>query len=145
MLVAWEFPKDKQFPTIAKDLLEAVKYSSLWVTKDAQRIEHSKIFWVFMEMNIRMGINCKPQLSPTIYNSLQSFAEFKVDFLHVYIRARKDPAKKWNELSYLATDDVIFDVLESWLPEWRALSISAVAVDKSAAQKKKDEAKLRVA
>jgi len=30
----------------------------------------SKILWVFMEMNIRMGINCKPRLLPTVYNSL---------------------------------------------------------------------------
>ena len=73
-----------------------------------------------MEMNIRMGINHKPWLSPIVYNSPQSFTEFKVDFHHVYIRVRKDPTKKWKELPYLATNDVIFIALESWLPEWRA-------------------------
>ena len=40
-----------------------------------------------MEMNIKMGINHKSWLSPTIYNNLQSFVEFKVDFYHVYIWA----------------------------------------------------------
>jgi len=56
-------------------------------------IRDNKIFWVFMEMNLRMGINYKPRLSPTVYNSLQSFVEFKADLHSIYIRARKDPAK----------------------------------------------------
>lgn len=64
-----------------------------------------------MEMNIRMGSNNKPSLLPTIYNSSQSFAEFKSDFHHVFIRVRKDPMKMWHELPYLAIDDVIFMVL----------------------------------
>lgn len=64
-----------------------------------------------MEMNIRMGINRKPRLLPTVYNNLQSFSEFKVDFHHIYVKVRKDPIKKWNELPYMAADDIIFDVL----------------------------------
>ena len=44
---------------ITQDLPEAMKYASLWATLDAQRIRDNKIFWVFMEMNIRMGINLK--------------------------------------------------------------------------------------
>lgn len=74
VLMAKEVPEDSQFPTIDRDLLEAVRYTSLWATKDDTRICDSKIFWVFMEMNLRIGINCKPSLFPTIYNSLQSFA-----------------------------------------------------------------------
>ena len=100
------------------ELPEAVKYTSLWVTKDTQGIRESNIFWVLMEMNIQMAINHKPWLSPTIYASLQSFAEFKADFHHVFIRVLKDPTKTWHDLPYLATDDVISAVLESWLPEW---------------------------
>ena len=96
-------------------------------------------------MNIIMGINHKPWLSPTIYNSLQSFVEFKVNFHHMYIKARKHPMKKWNELSYLTTDDVIFIVLESWPPKWHAPSNSAIEIDKFAAQWKKEEAKLWMA
>lgn len=113
VLVVGESLEDNQFPTIARDLPEATKYASLWATKDANQIRDSKIFWVFMEKNIRMGINLKSQLSPTIYNNLQSFAEFKADFHNIFLRARKDLAKKWNELPFIATDDVIFYVIET--------------------------------
>lgn len=100
VLVAWELPEDSQFHSVTPDLLEAVKYASLWVTKDAQRIRERKIFWVLMERNIWMGINRKPWLSPIIYNSLQSFSEFKVYFYHVFIRALKDPTKTVKERSH---------------------------------------------
>ena len=70
VLVAWEFLEESQFPIIMEDLPNAVKYTSLWETRDAQRIREIKIFWVLMEMRIRMGINHKPQLSPIVYNNL---------------------------------------------------------------------------
>lgn len=98
-----------------------------------------------MEMNIKMGINRKPRLSPTIYNSLQSFAEFKENFHHVYIRARKDPMNTWHELLYLATNDFIFSVLESWPPKWHALASSVVEAEKSTMLKRKDGTKLWMA
>ena len=60
VLVAWELPEDKQFPSIVLDLPESVKYALLWVTQDSERIEDIKIFWILMEMNIRMAINRKP-------------------------------------------------------------------------------------
>ena len=91
-----------------------------------------------------MGINCKPQLFPTVYNSLQSFEEFKVEFHHVYVRACKNPTKKWNEFMYLATDDVIFAILESWPPEWCTPTIFMLEMEKSATQRKKEEAKLQM-
>lgn len=59
VLVEWEMPKDIQFPSVALDLPEEVKYASRWVTKDVQRIKDNKIFWILMEMNIRMAINRK--------------------------------------------------------------------------------------
>ena len=80
----------------------------------------ANFFWVFMEMNFKMGINHKPVLSPTVYNSLQSFSEFKVDMHNIYIKVRKDPTKQWVKLPFVATDDVIFNVREAWLLEWRA-------------------------
>ena len=143
VLVAGELPEDSQFPTNARDLPEAAKYASMWATTDTHGIQDSKIFWVSMEMNIIMGINRKPWLSPTIYNILESFTEFKAEFHHIYLRVCKDPAKKWNELPYMATDDVIFDVLETWLPEWCAPDISTMEM--SVKQKKKEEAKLCMA
>ena len=93
MLVLWELSEDSQFPIIDRDLPKATKYASLWATKDAKQICESKIFWVFMEMNLRMGISHKPQLSPTIYNSLQGFAEFKANMHNIYIKACKDLTK----------------------------------------------------
>ena len=93
MLVVWELPVESQFPSITPDLPEAAKYASLWAMKDANWIHDNKIFWVFMEMNLRMGINRKPWLSPTVYNSLQSFADIKSDFHHKYLRACKDLAR----------------------------------------------------
>jgi len=46
-----------------------------------------------MEMNLRMWINRKLQLSPMVYNSLQSFVEFKADMDNIDIRVHKDPTK----------------------------------------------------
>lgn len=51
--------EDSQFPTVVRDLPEATKYALMWDTKDMCKIRDSKILWVFMEMNTRMGINCK--------------------------------------------------------------------------------------
>lgn len=87
-----------------------------------------------MEMNIRMGINRKPWLLPTIYNNLQSFTEFEEDFHHVYIRVWNDPTKTWRELPYFAINDVIFIVLESWPPEWCTPVGSVVEAKKSTMQ-----------
>lgn len=66
-----------------------------------------------------------------------------MDLHSIYIRARKDPAKKLRELPFVATDDIIFNVLETWSSEWCALDITEM--EKSAMQKKKEEAKLCMA
>lgn len=57
---------------------------------------------------------------------------------------RKNPAKKWNELPYLATDDVIFTILELWQSKWRAPAMSTLETKKPATQWKKEEEKLRM-
>jgi len=41
--MAGELLEDSQFPTIDKDLLEAVKYALLWAINDANRIHENKI------------------------------------------------------------------------------------------------------
>lgn len=43
-----------------------MKYASLWPIKDVKQIHDTKIFWVLMDMNIRMWINQKLRLSPTV-------------------------------------------------------------------------------
>lgn len=96
-----------------------------------------------MEMNLRMGINYKPRLSPTIYNNLQSFAEFKAGIPSIYIRARKDLSKKCREQPFVAMDDVIFNVLETWLLEWCTPNITEI--EKLPAHRKKEGAKLHMA
>jgi len=65
-----------------------------------------------MEMNMHMAINCKPWLSPTNFDRLQEYVEFKADFHHISIWAQNDPEQKWHDLPYLATDDVIGMVLD---------------------------------
>lgn len=77
----------------------------MWVTK-------TKFFWVLMEASICMAINQKSQLSPTMFKQLAKYAEFKVDFHHIYIRVRKDPQQKWFDLPYLSIDDAIQEVIK---------------------------------
>lgn len=43
VLVACALPEDSQFPLVVQDLLEATKFTSLWATKDAQRVKDSKV------------------------------------------------------------------------------------------------------
>lgn len=50
-----------------------------------------------------------------------------------------------DQLHYLATDDVIFTILESWLLEWRASTSFVMEAEKSIAQRKNDKAKLWMA
>lgn len=85
VLVASELPEDSQCPLVMPDLLEAVKFASLWATKDPQWIKDNKIFWILMDMSIHMAINCKPRLSPTNFDRLQEYVEFNTDFHHVSI------------------------------------------------------------
>lgn len=86
LLVARELLEDSQFPSIECDFLEAMKYASLWATKDTKRIHETKVFWVLMDASIYMWINRRPSLSPTVHNNLQSFVYFKVDMDNIYIR-----------------------------------------------------------
>ena len=95
-----------------------------------------------MEMDLRTWINHKPRLSPTVYNSLQGFVKLKVDMHNIYIRAQKDPTKKWTKMPFVATNDALFNVLETWPPEWHVPNFTEI--EKSTAQKKKEETKVCV-
>lgn len=89
-----------------------------------------------------MWINKRLHLSPTVHNSLQSFADIKDDMHNIYIRVRKDLAKQWTKLPFVAIDDVIFIVFETWPPEWNTPDL--VELENVVAQKKKDNAKLHI-
>jgi len=58
----------------------------------------------------------------------------------IYIRARKDLVKQRMKLPFVATDNRIFTILETWLPEWHAPDLAKL--EKVVAQKKKDDSKL---
>jgi len=63
----------------------------------------------------------------------------------ISIRVQKDPMWKWYDLSYLATDDAIDAVLDKWMAEWHTSTNLEVGGSKFSAQKKKEEAKLKMA
>jgi len=60
-----------------------------------------------MDASLRMAINQNLWLSLMVFEQLSEYAEFKADFHHVYIRARKVLQQKWFDLLYLATDNII--------------------------------------
>ena len=90
-----------------------------------------------------MWINRRPGLSPTVYTTLQSFVGLKADMHNIYVRERKDLGKQWVKLPFVATDDIIFNVIDTWPPECCAPDIAEI--ENLVVQRKKDEAKLRIA
>ena len=62
---------------------------------------------------------------------------------NLYIRAHKDPVRTWAKLLFIAMDDVIFAVMESWPPESRAPDLAEM--EKVATQQQKKDTKLHLA
>lgn len=91
-----------------------------------------------------MAISRKPWLSPTNFDKLQEYVEFKADFHHVSIPTRKDPKQKWHDLPYLATDDTTIAVLDRWPVDWHTTTDLIAGSSKFITQRKKEEAKLRM-
>lgn len=118
MLVAWHLLEDSQFPPYEEYLLEAAKFTSLWSTKDPERIKESNIFWILTEMDLRTVISQRPRLFPTLFEQLRAFAEFKADFHNVSIRAWKDTKHIWHKLPYLVSETNVQEIVGSWLAEW---------------------------
>jgi len=52
LLIVRELLEDNQFANLDGELPEAVKYASLWPTKDSKCICDTKIFQLLMDMNI---------------------------------------------------------------------------------------------
>ena len=67
-------------------------------------------------------------------------ADFKEDMHHVYIRACEDPEQTWTTLPFIAINDAILVVLDTWPPEWHRPDV--IWRDENAIQKQKAEAKL---
>lgn len=145
VLVVWKLQDDSKFPLLEEELPEAVQFASLWSTKDAMRIAKTKIFWVLIEMDLRMAINHHSRLSPTLVMQLLAYVAFKDDFHRVYIQARNDPDQKWHDLPYLVIETDVQEVVVKWLAEWRTRSELAtrpnMVAGSSAAHKRKEAAK----
>lgn len=91
-----------------------MNFASLWQTKDTDQSIKSKVFWVFMEMDIRMDIKQRPRLSHTLFEQLRAFEEFKADFHNVLIRARRGPQEVWHKLPYLVVETDVQEVMGRW-------------------------------
>ena len=89
-----------------------------------------------MDANIHMAINQKSWLSPTLFEQLSGYMEFKEYFHHIYIWTRKDPDQKWL--------DVILEVIKRWLVDWHLAFDEATKTRKFAEKKKKEATKLKV-
>lgn len=58
--------------------------------------------------------------------------EFKANMHNLYVREHKDPTRKWVKLPFIAMDDAIFTMMESWPLEW--LTPDLVEMEKIATQ-----------
>lgn len=45
---------------------------------------------------------------------MKHISEFKVGMHHVYIRARKDLAQAWTSLRFIAINDIIDEIMDTW-------------------------------
>lgn len=84
------------------------------------------------------GHQVQVQLTPTNFEKLQEYVEFKDDFHHVLIRVQKDPEQKWQDLPYLATNVVIVAVLDCWLEDWHNPMDSKAGSSKTITQQEKE-------
>lgn len=92
-----------------------------------------------MDANVRQWINAQPCLSNEIYESMKNIAEFKADMHCIYIRACKDPTRAWTSLPFVASDDVVDAVVDTWPPKWRGPEV--VEHNEAAIWKLKEEVK----
>lgn len=114
----YRMPKDSRFPITDPNLCKAAKFSLLWEMKDPDCVIENKMFWVLFELELCMVINQKPQLFPTLFKEYWCSADFKVDFHHVYIRARHNMMKKWMTFPFLVTEDDIPQLVIKWSVDW---------------------------
>ena len=128
-LIAWRTLDDAQFCTANPDLGEAIKFSSLWASKDPNRAIESNMLWALFEMDLWMVINHKPMLSPSLFKEYQCIFEFKVVFHHVYIHVRHDLTKTWTTLSFLVNEEDITQLFLMWSTDWPILTEFAAGAE----------------
>lgn len=81
-------------------------------------------------------------MSPIVYNSLQSEAELKANMHNLYIQACKDLVRTWVKLSFITTDDVIFDVMASRSLKWHTPNLAEL--ENITVQQQNKETKLHI-
>lgn len=72
--------EDSQFLTTNRKLCKAIIFSLLWVTKELSHMIENKMFCVLFKMDLRMVINQKTRLSPSLFMEYQCIADFKEKF-----------------------------------------------------------------
>ena len=86
-------------------MCEGARYAHLWDSKDKQRIEDSKIFWVLFQSSVSTAINFCHRLSPTIYDKYKHIAAFQITMDQVWICSLASQA--WTELPSMIPDEEI--------------------------------------
>jgi len=102
--IAYRTPNESYFPNFDLDLCEAIRYASLWLSKDPSLMVKNTLFWVMFEMDLCSVVNQKPWLSLVSLNQYHGIANFKEDFHNIYLQAKKDVESIWYELPYLVTN-----------------------------------------
>lgn len=77
-----------------------------------------KMSWVMVQMELYTMISKRPTLSPTLFEQLEAYVEFKVDFHNVSICARWDLKKVWYMFPYLVNEAVVQEIMGKWPWEW---------------------------
>lgn len=57
-------------------------------------------------------------MSPVLFEQYKEIANFKANFHHVHICAKKDVEEVWYELPFFVTDDDIMQVVSNWPSDW---------------------------
>lgn len=92
-----------------------------------------------MDASVCQWIHEKPRLSNEIYESMKHIAEFKEDMHFVCIRAHKDLDHIWTSLPFVAINEAIDVVLDTWSPIWHGLE--EIGCNEATIRKQKKEAK----
>lgn len=116
-LIAWETPNNAVLPACELDVCEGMRYANLWDWKDSKSTEENNFFWVLFDHVLAASIHSRLRLSPEVYEKYKGITEFHVTMHSVHIRAHKDHTQY--NLSYIATEAEIDQLIATWPPAWK--------------------------
>ena len=117
VLVTWDTLEESVLPELPPGMCEGAWYAHLWDSRDVQRVEDNKVFWVLFQRSVAAAINSRPRLSPTIYDKYKSIAAFQVTMHHIQICSLQNMT--WMALPYMVSDDEIHLMITLWPPAWK--------------------------